>query len=141
MLFLRSCARNQELELSPALAQQRRRLQHAAEVFLLIQAAGKQQRGRCGKMKRLSRARAGLRVRLLLLGAGVKHFYIAFEPAFVEKRTRFFIGDPDFVAAIEKIEREILGELLLLLVKRVLAGNRRKGGAQDVPPQDEGGEL
>lgn len=33
------------------------------------------------------------------------------------------------------------GELLLLLVKRVLAGNRRKGGAQDVPPQDEGGEL
>ena len=33
------------------------------------------------------------------------------------------------------------GELLLLLVKRVLTGNRRKGGAQDVPPQDEGGEL
>ena len=33
------------------------------------------------------------------------------------------------------------GELLLLLVKRVLAGNKRKGGAQDVPPQDEGGEL
>ena len=33
------------------------------------------------------------------------------------------------------------GELLLLLVKRILAGNRRKGGAQDVPPQDEGGEL
>ena len=33
------------------------------------------------------------------------------------------------------------GELLLLLVKRVLTGNKRKGGAQDVPPQDEGGEL
>ena len=58
----------------------------------------------------------GERIRRLQLGTVFKHLDVPLEAALIEKRTRLLVDHPKFVAAVEKIEREILGELLLLLV-------------------------
>ncbi|MPN59672.1 hypothetical protein SDC9_207394 [bioreactor metagenome] len=60
-----------------------------------------------------------MHVRLFQFGAVVKHLDIPFKPAIIEKRARFLAGDPNLVTTIEKIEREILGELILPLILRV----------------------
>ena len=116
VLLLRPAARDEQLKVLSPLAEQRRGLKHVRQIFLMIQTARKQQRGRLRKVERLPRAGACLRAYLVELCTVVEHLDVALEAALIEERARLLADHPDLVTTVEKIEREILRELVLPLV-------------------------
>jgi len=116
MRFVRPAPRNQQLKSNVSAFENSRRFQHARQVLLPLQTAGKQQHGRVREVKGFSRALARFAANGLQLRAVVKHLDIALKAAFQQQFPRFLVCRPDFVAAAEIVKRKQLGQKRIALV-------------------------